>query len=160
MENNNEIEFEFEDSQLPTVRVETEMFSGDLYELYEMPSELVLGILGAEGPEQMTLMSEAFRLALVNPSDESKLDILSFNELASAMFQWYKKSQLRISKPGSRKTIQEMVAEAVEVGDVIAEVTSMLEEIRKSHASTEEKRDPRFYKPLNDPGDGITPFES
>lgn len=98
-------DFDFEAPEIPTVHVETDTFSADLYELYEMPSGLVLSILEAQGPEQMSIMSEAFRLAIVNPVDADKLEILSFNELASAMFQWYKKSSIRVA-PSNKLTWQ------------------------------------------------------
>jgi len=160
MDNNDYNLDNFEEPLIPSVLVETETFTAEAYELYELPSEIVLDIMGAEGPEQMQYLSAAFRLALVHPSDGEKLDILSFNELASAMFQWYKKSSLRISKPGKRMTVQEMIEEAVGAGDIINEVAAIIEEIKQSHATEDKKRDKRFYKPLNDPGDGISPFES
>jgi len=150
----------FEHPEIPSVFIETETFTAEAYELYELPSEIVMDIIGADGPEQMQYLSAAFRLALVHPSDGDKLDILSFNELASAMFQWYKKSSLRISKPGKRMTVQEMIEEAVGASDIIDEVTAIIEEIKQSHATKEKQRDTKFYKPLNDPGDGISPFES
>ena len=140
-------EFPFEEPKIPVVHVETEMFECDVYELYEMPSAMVLDILGAEGPLQMELMANLFRMAVVNPADLEKLDILSFNELASAMFQWYKKSNIKIN-PGNSirkpRTLQEILESAIEV----------LEEVRDN--APEEK--PKFSKPLNDPGDGIDPF--
>ena len=85
--------------KIPTIRVETEMFEADVYELYEMPSAVVLDILATEGAEQMELMTHLFRLAVVDPMQLEKLDLLSFNELASAMFQWYRKSTIKIN-PG------------------------------------------------------------
>jgi hypothetical protein len=140
-------EFNFETPKIPVVHVETEMFECDVYELYEMPSAMVLDILGAEGPLQMELMAHLFRMAVVNPSDLAKLDILSFNELASAMFQWYRKSNIKIN-PGSTvrkpRTLQEILESAIEV----------LEEVRDGS----EENKPKVPKAFNDPGDDISPI--
>ena len=145
-------DFDFEAPEIPTVHVETDTFSADLYELYEMPSGLVLSILEAQGPEQMSIMSEAFRLAIVNPVDADKLEILSFNELASAMFQWYKKSSIRVAP-----VKQVDVATGARTLRDILETLSAVEEMMKQDDGPQKKR--KFPRALNDPGDGISPFD-
>ncbi len=144
----------FEEPKIPTVRIETDTFCAEMYELYEMPSGLVLSILEAQGPEQMSIMSEAFRLAIVDPEDAEKMEVLSFNELASAMFQWYKKSSVRV-EPVKKVDIATGVRTLKEILETLSYVEDMLEEDAKD-APKEEKR--KFPRPLNDPGDGIEPF--
>jgi hypothetical protein len=48
------------------------------------------------GPEQLENMSKLFKLALVNPAKTLELEILSFNQMATILFEWYNKSQIRI----------------------------------------------------------------
>lgn len=146
----------FEAPKIPVVHIETDTFSADMYELYEMPSGLVLSILESQGPEQMSIMSEAFRLAIVNPSDAEKMEVLSFNELASAMFQWYKKSSVRV-EPVKRVDVGTGVRTLKEILETLALVEEMMEEDSVAEPPAEEK--PKFSKPLNDPGDGVSPFE-
>ena len=145
----------FEAPEVPTVHIETDTFSADMYELYEMPSGLVLSILESQGPEQMSVMSEAFRLAIVDPLDAEKMEVLSFNELASAMFQWYKKSSVRVA-PVKRVDIGTGVRTLKEILETLTLVEEMLEEDSEVPVAEEK---PKLSGPLNDPGDGVSPFD-
>lgn len=80
---------------LPTVHIETDTFSAEVIEMYELPHEQVLDMLTAQGPRQIIRMMDAFRLAVLNPKDVDSLDTLSFNEMTEAVGQWAAKSQMR-----------------------------------------------------------------
>jgi hypothetical protein len=82
-----ELDFDF----IPTVRVGAEngTFSAEVIELYELPHEQVMRALGTpNGPAQMMAMLEIFKLAVVDQSKLSGLEILSFSELADLLGQW------------------------------------------------------------------------
>jgi hypothetical protein len=82
-----ELDFDF----IPTVRVGAEngTFSAEVIELYELPYEKVMSALSTpNGPAQMMAMLEIFKLAIVDQSKLSGLEILSFSELADMLSQW------------------------------------------------------------------------
>lgn len=138
-------DLEFEES-FHRVLIETKAFRAEAYELYELPSMKVIDMLTLEGPDQMFEMREMLKIALVYPSDVAKLDALSFNELASAMMQWYQRSTIRIEQNKNR-SIADILAEAIIGGESLVELFGDDEEPKR-----------RFSKPLNDPGDGIDPL--
>lgn len=76
---------------VPTVEVGLDggVFSAEVIELYELPFEKVMKALGTtHGPAQMMAMLEIFKLAVVDQTKLTALDILSFNELADLLGQW------------------------------------------------------------------------
>lgn len=143
-------EFEWE-RKVPVVHIKTEMFEADLYEMYEMPSSMVTEMLGSDGPEQMELMARLFRLAIIDPAQAEYLDILSFNELSNAMYQWYKKSEIRIKQEKKARTLEDILA-------TVEEVEMMLGEFEEKKPDAPKTKKRKLDKPLNDPGDGINPF--
>lgn len=88
----NELEgYETEFNLVPTVTVGVKggVFIAEVIELYELPFERVMNALGtAHGPAQMMAMLEIFKLALVDQTKLSGLEVLSFNELADLLGQW------------------------------------------------------------------------
>ena len=84
--------------EIPTVLVETESFSGEAIELYELPSGMILQMLALPGPAQIKMLSKLFKMALVDPKWEEGLDGLSFNELTEVLYQWYSQSPVRVGK--------------------------------------------------------------
>lgn len=143
-------EFEWE-RKTPIVHIKTDMFEADVYEMYEMPSSMVTEMLGSDGPAQMELMARLFRLAIIDPSQAEYLDILSFNELSTAMYQWYKKSDIRIKQEKRARTIEDILA-------TVEEVEMMLEEYEDGKPNAPKPKRRKLDKPLNDPGDGIDPW--
>lgn len=156
-------------AETPVVHVETETFSADAYEMYDMPADMVMDVLSAEGPEQLMMMTQMFSLALVDPRDADKLTVMSFNELSSAMFQWHKKSRIRmssgiqtevlsISKKGADGGAEGASSVSAEdTKEIIELVTEMLEELKGLESDTDAPSQ-KIDKPLNDPGDDVSPF--
>lgn len=150
-------DFPFEDIKIPTVHVSTDSFDAEVYEMYEMPSGLVIDILGTDGPLQMELMTQLFRLAIVDPSKSEKLDVLSFNEMASAMFQWYKQSNIKIkhevpaSEAGKLKDRGPRT-----LSDILSDL-NVIEKMKEENDNAPEEKKFKLDRPFNDPGDGAEP---
>lgn len=144
-------ELDFQES-LHRIRIETDAFRAEAYEMYELPSMLVIDMLTLDGPDQMISMRNMLKLALVNPADAVALDVLSFNELSSAMLQWYQRSTLRLERT-KKKDIADIIAEVLN-NEELDEFMLILEE----HEETKSKPKRKFSEPLNDPGDGIDPL--
>jgi hypothetical protein len=167
---------------VPTVKIESGDFSGDVIQLYEMPYKQVMKALGGEsnnGPDQMERMLHVFKLAVM---DQSKLDVLefmSFTEMADLLSQWTMKSsaptpERMIEKMAELKHLEsnaeEELAGALDLevgGEELTELLSLLEALqdgetkpvkRGRHVADPPLRVVRLEKPLNDPGDGISPF--
>lgn len=73
--------------------VETEKFTAQAINMYDMPSMKVLDIMVSTGQAQMVKMIELFRLAIINPKKVEDIDILSFNELVEAVGVWVNQSE-------------------------------------------------------------------
>lgn len=130
----NDLGFDFElESPLGIVHVETDAFSTDAYELYEMPSGMVWDLLSAEGPEQMRLMLDVFRLALVDPEDAADLDVLSFNAVGTVLWQWYTKSKVRIETGDTprRLAVKPVVVEVAGSGEETDSDSEVSEVVRQ-----------------------------
>ena len=91
----NELDF---DSEIPTVLIETEFFTGEAVEMYELPSGMVMEMLSQPGAVQLSTMFQMLQLALMNPEDEEALMRLSFNQLTEVLFQWYTLSPVRVTR--------------------------------------------------------------
>lgn len=169
---------------VPTVKVEAGDFSGDVIQLYEMPYRQVMSALSGDsnsGPDQMERMLHIFRLAVMDQSKLEKLEFMSFTEMAELLSQWTMKSTAptpeRIAEKMAEmkhleRTAEEELAGALqlEVGDAgFSELLELLESLQDGDApvrkkgrhakeQTERPRGMRIEKPLNDPGDGISPF--
>ena len=169
---------------VPTVKVEAGEFSGDVIQLYEMPYKQVMSALGGDsnsGPDQMERMLRVFKLAVMDQSKLEKLEFMSFTDMAELLSQWTMKSTAptpeRIAEKMAEmkhleRTAEEELAGALEleVGDEgltqLLEMLASLQDgdtpVRKKgrHAKEDIKRPRgmRIEKPLNDPGDGISPF--
>lgn len=86
------------DSDIPTVLIETEHFTGEAVEMYELPSGMVMDMLAQPGALQLNTMFRMLQLALVDPNDEEVLMSLSFNQLTEVLFQWYTLSPVRVTR--------------------------------------------------------------
>lgn len=86
------------DPKIPTVLIETEFFTGEAVEMYEMPSGMVMEMLSLPGPAQLTMMYQMLKLALMDPEDEERINGLSFNQLTEVLFQWYSQSPVRVGR--------------------------------------------------------------
>lgn len=85
-------------TEIPTVRVETESYTAEAIELYELPSGMILQMLSMPGPSQVKMLSKLFKMALLDPAMEDGLDDLSFNELTEVLHLWYSQSPVRVGK--------------------------------------------------------------
>lgn len=170
---------------VPTVKVEAGGFSADVIQLYEMPYKQVMKALGGDsnsGPDQMERMLHVFKLAVMDQSKLDKLDFMSFTEMAELLSQWTMLSTAptpeRIAEKMAEmkhleRSAEEELAGALdlEIGDEgLTQLLEMLASLQDGgetprkkgrHAKEEEprgRRGMRIEKPLNDPGDGISPF--
>jgi hypothetical protein len=92
------------DMNIHTVKITTDFFTAEAIELYELPAEKVSRLMKFPGPEQIGHMTKLFKLALVNPAQTSELELLSFNQMATVLFDWYNQSQIRI--PGMESGVK------------------------------------------------------
>ena len=151
---------------IPTVHIETDSFTADVIEMYEMPSKRVMPLMSLSGPEQMEEMLAVFKLAIVNPAKVAELDSLSFGEMSGILTQWYMGSIVRM-----RKRAVELEAELEDLDDLVVDIKSLISEAvnnpseNKTNFRVREKDDGsieiiRLDGPAsNDPGDNISPFE-
>lgn len=158
---------------IPTVHIESESFSADVIEMYELPSKRVMPLMSLSGPEQMEEMLSVFKLAIVDPSKVAELDTLSFGEMSGVLTQWYMGSIIRM-----RKRAVALEEELEELDELVVDIKSLLgrtveldtsEETSTSGLKTNfnirQKDDGsieiiRLDGPAdNDPGDGISPFD-
>ena len=161
---------------IPTVHIETDSFTADVIEMYEMPSKRVMPLMSLTGPEQMEEMLAVFKLAIVNPAKVAELDSLSFGEMSGILTQWYMGSIVRM-----RKRAVELEVELEDLDDLVVDIKSLLSrveeepddapvsEVKTSKLKTNFKITQgddgsieiiRLDGPAsNDPGDGISPFD-
>lgn len=83
------------DINVPIIHVKTSTFEADAIELYEMPHGRVLDLVTARGPQQMLVMLDLFKLAIVDQSKLDVLEVLTFNEITEVVGQWASKSSAR-----------------------------------------------------------------
>ena len=158
---------------IPTVHIETESFTADVIEMYEMPSKRVMPLMTLTGPEQMEEMLDLFKLAVVDPKKVAELEALSFGEMSGLLTKWYMGSIVRMR----RRAVQlELELEGVgsDLDDLIVDLKSIIAEDSgrntktsglKTNFNIREKDDGsieiiRMDGPAeNDPGDNISPFE-
>lgn len=75
------------------VDVETSAFTARAFNMYSMPGLLIKKIMETPGQDQIPMMMELFRLAIIDPKKASELEILSFDQYSEAMGQWVEKSR-------------------------------------------------------------------
>jgi len=117
------------DPEIPTVLIETEHFTGEAVEMYELPSGMVMDMLAQPGAIQLNTMFRMLQLALLNPEDEEILLSLSFNQLTEVLFQWYTLSPVRVTRTLLPK---------VSLRDILGPSEDERRERRIRRASTEE----------------------
>jgi hypothetical protein len=168
-----DLEFEFAE-KFHKVHIETDAFTADAYEMYEMPSASVIAMMNLDGPDQMLAMREMLKLALIEPAASKELDDLSFNDFTTAMFQWYQKSSERLEKNKKRQ-----IASSQKDKPMLIETELTMEDLRRILLGSSEndsdsdsesldvdvdvdvpkkKKPHTFGKADNDPGDNISPF--
>lgn len=162
---------------IPTVHIESESFSADVIEMYELPSKRVMPLMSLTGPEQMEEMLSVFKLAVVDQSKVAELDTLSFGEMSGVLTQWYMGSIVRM-----RKRAVALEEELEELDDLVIDIKSLLsraESESESEAPVSEVKTSKLKTNFkitqgedgsieivrldgpasNDPGDGISPFD-
>lgn len=172
---------EFEDFDLiPTVRVGVQggSFFAEVIEMYELPFERVIEALaGASGPTQMLAMLDIFKLALIDQSKISELDVLSFNEMAEILGQWASLStppvvtelssrkrnrvQTKSIELESKEDVEKLIDKLLDPEttlDELYQIASELDEDSKPRGRHAKPYDSELDQPLNDPGDDISPF--
>ena len=117
------------DPEIPTVLIETEHFTGEAVEMYELPSGMVMDMLAQPGAIQLNTMFRMLQLALLNPEDEEVLLSLSFNQLTEVLFQWYTLSPVRVTRTLLPK---------VSLRDILGPTEDEKRERRKNRGSSEE----------------------
>lgn len=117
------------DPEIPTVLIETEFFTGEAVEMYELPSGMVMEMLSQPGAVQLSTMFQMLKLALMDPEDEEVLMRLSFNQLTEVLFQWYTLSPVRVTRALLPK---------VSLRDILGEPEDDKRQRRRSSGSTEE----------------------
>lgn len=158
---------------IPTVHIETDSFTADVIEMYEMPSGRVMPLMSLTGPEQMEEMLAVFKLAIVDPAKVAELDTLSFGEMSGVLTKWYMGSIVRMRRRAVQLEL-ELESVGADLDDLLVDLKSILEEDANKESKTSglktnfnirEKDDGsieiiRLDGPAsNDPGDNISPFE-
>ena len=133
---------------------------------------------GIYDQEQMEEMLSVFKLALIDPSKISDLEFLSFNEIANVLMKWWVGSTMRV-----HEETRELEKKLMKLGTEIDIVMEQLGELSSEHeneigiATYEYEGEKMDFKITqnpdgsieiqlmdgpaeNDPGDGISPFDS
>lgn len=130
------------DPEIPTVLIETEFFTGEAVEMYELPSGMVMEMLSQPGAVQLNTMFRMLQMALMNPEDEEALLSLSFNQLTEVLFQWYTLSPVRVTRTLLPK---------VSLRDILGESEDEKRERRMRRGSSEENdSDGSSSRPVED----------
>ena len=162
---------------IPTVHIETETFSADVIEMYEMPSRMIMPLIGHNGFEQMEALLDIFKLALVDQSKVADLDFLSFNEMSNVLMEWWVGSSMRVEKQahGLEKKMARLDKQIQSAKEVLDDMVGFSEEDDvtvfeyegkrlRFRVSQDEDGDIEIFMvdgPAdNDPGDDISPFDS
>ena len=164
---------------IPTVHIETESFSADVIEMYEMPSKMIMPLIGHNGFEQMEALLDIFKLAVIDQSKVADLDFLSFNEMSNVLMEWWVGSSMRVEKQarGLEKKmarLDEQIQSAKEVLDDMVGfseneetgITTFDYEGKKLRFRVSQTDDGDIEILMvdgpaeNDPGDDISPFDS
>lgn len=158
MEENMEMNLDFE--LIPTVHLEVESvgFSADVIRLYDMPHDIVRKAMNVmHGPAQMEEMLNVFKLAVMDQNKLAGLELMTFAEVADMLGSWALKSTVGDEEEETPKLLDE-VDELVElIEGLTAKVREEGPKKRGRHAS-DAPVDTGIDSPLNDPGDGIDPF--
>jgi hypothetical protein len=102
-----ELTFDSEMWEIPTVHISTAQFEADAIEMYEMPHGKIIDMMSAFGPRQMFKMLDLFKLALTDQNKLNTLEILTFNEMTEVVGQWAAKSPVRWLEFGGGKNADE-----------------------------------------------------
>lgn len=159
---------------IPTVHIETESFAADVIEMYEMPSKMIMPLIGHNGFEQMEALLEIFKLAVVDQSKVADLDFLSFNEMSNVLMEWWVGSSMRVEKQSKAlekklASLDEKIQSAKDLLDEMEDeqgITSFEYEGRKMRFQVTQDDDGNIDIKMvdgpadNDPGDDIGPFDS
>ncbi|MGL4998171.1 MAG: hypothetical protein ACRC5T_04320 [Cetobacterium sp.] len=79
--------------EVQTVDVEVGELSLKMLRLYDFPYDMVMQVTMQEpGPELMNQMIGMFKLAMVDQAQTDAIELLTYNEVASALSQWMQKS--------------------------------------------------------------------
>ena len=165
---------------IPVVHIKTDSFSADAIEMYEMPSKMVMPLIGNSGPEQMEEMLSVFKLAIIDQSKIAELDSLSFNEVANVLMEWWVGSTMRIEAQTKKieSRLEELGAEIdfvmnqleasgdedeedeSEIGIASYELDGMKMNFKITQSPDGSIEIQMLDGPAdNDPGDGISPFD-
>lgn len=77
----------------PTIiKIETEAFTAEALSLHELPGPTVAYAMATSGAYRNVALLELFKLAIQDPQKSEYVDVLSFDQMSSAISDWMEKS--------------------------------------------------------------------